>query len=76
MPAGVSGNQPNDALTAARLLATSIDTHLLMSSLQRSGVSFAGAQEFSQGQPVTSPADRRTLAAMLTVLLKSAFAVG
>jgi hypothetical protein len=70
MPAGVSGNQPNDALTAARLLATGIDTHLLMSSLQRSGISFAGAQQFSQGQEVTSPADRRTLAAMLTVLLK------
>jgi hypothetical protein len=72
MPAGVSGNQPNDALTAARLLTTSIDTHLLMASLQRSGVSLAGAQQFSQGQAVTNPADRRTLAAMLSVLLKSA----
>jgi hypothetical protein len=70
MPAGVGGNQPNDALTAAKLLATTIDTHLLMSSLQRSGVSFTGAQQFTQGQAVTSPADRRTLAAMLTVLLK------
>jgi hypothetical protein len=70
MPAGVAGNQPNDALTAARLVTTTIDTHLLMSSLQRSGVSFAGAQQFSQGQAVANPADRRTLAAMLTVLLK------
>ena len=70
MPAGVGGNQPNDALTAAKLLATTIDTHLLMSKLQRSGISFAGAQQFSQGQTVTNPADRRTLAAMLTVLLK------
>lgn len=70
MPAGVGGNQPNDALTAAKLLATTIDTHLLMSTLQRSGISFAGAQQFSQGQTVTNPADRRTLAAMLTVLLK------
>ena len=60
MPAGVGGNQLNDALTAAKLLATTIDTHLLMSTLQR----------FSQGQTVTNPADRRTLAAMLTVLLK------
>ena len=71
MPGGVSGNQPNDALTAARLIATSIDSHLLMSSLQRSGVSFAGAQQFTQGQTVTNSADRRTLAAVLTVLLKS-----
>jgi hypothetical protein len=70
MPAGVAGNQPNDALTAARLLTTAIDTHLLVSSLQRSGVSFASAQQFSQAQAVTNPADRRTLAAMLTVLLK------
>lgn len=38
MPAGVASNQPNDALTAVRPLATSIDTHLLMSSLQRSGI--------------------------------------
>jgi hypothetical protein len=69
--AGVGSNQQNDALTAARLLTTSIDTHLLLSALQRSGVSLAGAQEFSQGQPVTNAADRRTLAAMLTVLFKS-----
>jgi hypothetical protein len=70
MPAGIGGNQPNDALTAAKLLTTTIDTHLLMSSLQRSGISFTSAQQFSQGQEVTNPADRRTLAAMLTVLLK------
>jgi hypothetical protein len=69
MPAGVGGNQPNDALTAARLLTTPVDTHLLMSSLQRSGLSFAGAQQFSAGEPVTNPAERRTLAAMLSVLL-------
>ena len=70
MPGGVSGNQPNDALTAVKLGAIHVDTHLLMSSLQRSGVSFAGAQQFSGGQAVTSPADRQRLAAMLTVLLK------
>jgi hypothetical protein len=70
MPAGTATG-PNDALTAARLLTASIDTHLLMSSLQRSGVSLAGAQQFSQGQAVTNAADRRTLAAMLSVLLKS-----
>jgi hypothetical protein len=71
MPAGVGGNQPNDALTHALFLGTRIDSHLLMSSLQRSGISFAGAQQFSQGQAVTNPADRRTLAALLSVLLKS-----
>ena len=74
MPAGVGGNQPNDALTAARLLTTPIDTHLLMSSLQRSGVSLASAQQFSAGEAVTNAVDRRTLAAMLTVLLKSSLA--
>jgi hypothetical protein len=41
-----------------------------MSSLQRSGISVEGAQQFSQGQAVTSATDRRTLAAMLTVLLQ------
>ena len=71
MPAGVAGNQPNDAPTAARLLTTLVDTHLLMSSLQRSGISFAGAKQFSAGEPVTNPAERRTLAAMLSVLLGS-----
>jgi hypothetical protein len=76
MPAGVGGNQPNDALTAARLLATIVDTHLLISSLQRSGVSFAGAQQFSQGQAVTNAADRQKLAAVLTVLLQQSSIVG
>jgi hypothetical protein len=75
MPAGTSTG-PNDALTAARLLTMSVDTHLLTSSLQRSGVSVAGAQQFSQGLAVTSAADRRTLTAMLTVLLKSSSMVG
>ena len=69
MPAGTSTG-PNDALTAARLLTASLDTHLLMSSLQRSGVSFAGAQQFSQGQAVTNAADRRALSVVLSVLLK------
>ena len=75
MPAGTSTG-PNDALTAARLLTISVDTHLLTSSLQRSGISVAGAQQFSQGLAVTSAADRRTLAAMLTVLLKSSSMLG
>jgi hypothetical protein len=75
MPAGTSTG-PNDALTAARLLTISVDTHLLTSSLQRSGVSAAGAQQFSQGLAVTSAADRRTLTAMLTVLLKSSSMLG
>ena len=70
MPGGVNTG-PNDALTAARLLTATIDTHLVMSSLQRSGVSLAGAQQFAQGQAVTNPGDRRLLAAMLSVLLKT-----
>lgn len=77
MPAGTNTG-PNDALTAARVSMNAID-HLmetdgekmfLKSTLQRSGVSFDGAQQFSQGLAVTNPADRRTLAAILTVLLK------
>ncbi len=70
MPAGVGGNQPNDALTAARLMTATVDTHLVMSSLQRLGVSFAGAQQFSQGQAVTNTADRLALAKTLSELLK------
>jgi hypothetical protein len=69
MPAGTNTG-PNDALTAIVLQTASIDTHLLMSSLQRAGMSFAGAQQFSQGQAVTSAADRRALAAILSILLK------
>ncbi|MEO6236014.1 MAG: hypothetical protein ABIQ52_03390 [Vicinamibacterales bacterium] len=41
-----------------------------MSSLQRAGISAGGAQQFSQGFPVSTPADRLALAAMLTYLLK------
>jgi hypothetical protein len=70
MPAGVSGNQPNDALTAARLLIP-IDTHLLTSTLQQTGITYASAQQFSQGQAVTNAADRMTLARLLSELLKS-----
>jgi hypothetical protein len=70
MPAGVGGNQPNDALTAARFSFVTIDSHLVISSLQRLGVSFASAQQFSQGQPVTNAADRVTIAKMLSELLK------
>jgi hypothetical protein len=70
MPAGTSTGS-NDALTAARFgLTASVDTHRLVSSLQRSGISFAGAQQFSQGQPVTNAADRRALGAVLSVLLQ------
>jgi hypothetical protein len=69
MPAGTSGG-PNDALTAVRLLTVTIDTHLVMSSLQRLGVSFAGAQQFSQGQAVSNAADRLALAKTLSELLK------
>jgi hypothetical protein len=70
MPAGVAGNQPNDALTAARFSPVTIDSHLLVSSLQRCGISFDGAQQFSQGQTVTNAADRQTIAKVLSELLK------
>ena len=70
MPAGVSGQQPNDALTAAHLGSVMIDSHLVVSSLQRCGMSFAGAQQFSQGQTVTNAAERLTLAKLLSELLK------
>ena len=70
MPAGLSGIQLNDALTAARLSTVTVDLHLVVSSLQRCGVSFAGAQEFSQGQTVTHAADRLTIAKALSELLK------
>jgi hypothetical protein len=70
MPAGVGGNQPNDALTAARLLTTRVDTHLLMSSLLLAGVSPSGAQQFSQGGTVTNAGDRLALARVVSELLK------
>jgi hypothetical protein len=73
MPAGVSTG-PNDALTAARFLTIPIDAHLLTSSLQRSGLSFEGAQQFSQGLAVTNAADRQRLATLLTALLKQSSA--
>jgi hypothetical protein len=69
MPAGTSTG-PNDALTAARFSFVSIDAHLVVSSLQRCGVSFAAAQQLSQGQAVTNAADRLTIAKVLSELLK------
>ena len=69
MPAGTSTG-PNDALTAAHLSTVSIDSHLVVSSLQRCGMSFAGAQQFSQGQIVANAAERLTLAKLLSELLK------
>jgi hypothetical protein len=59
-----------DYPTPIDIHATPADPHLLMSTLQRAGVSPAGAQQFSQGQAVAAPADRLALAAMLTYLLK------
>ena len=66
--AGVGTGQ--DFPTPIDLHATPADPHLLVSSLQRAGISPAGAQQFSQGQAVVAPADRLALAAMLTYLLK------
>jgi len=70
MPAGTSTG-PNDALTAAKFSLVTVDTHLVMSSLQRLGVSFTGAQQISQGQAVTNIADRQLLAKTLSELLKT-----
>ena len=69
MPAGTNTG-PSDALTAARLSLVTIDAHLVVSSLQRCGVSFDAAQQFSQGQAVTNVADRLTIAKVLSELLK------
>jgi hypothetical protein len=69
MPAGTATG-PNDALTAVRFSLVAINAHLLVSSLQRSGISFAGAQQFSQGKAVTNPADRRALAVVLSTLIE------
>jgi hypothetical protein len=69
MPAGTSTG-PNDALTAARFSLVTVDLNLVVSSLQRCGVSYDGAQEFGQGQPVATFADRLTIAKVLSELLK------
>jgi hypothetical protein len=66
--AGVGSGQ--DFPTPIDIQATPADPHLLVSSLQRAGISPAGAQQFSQGHAVLAPADRLALAAMLTYLLK------
>jgi hypothetical protein len=55
---------------------SSIDTHLLVSALQRSGISFASAHQFSQGQLVSNSADRLALAGIVSTLLKSFFEYG
>jgi hypothetical protein len=41
-----------------------------MSSLQRSGISYASARQFSQGEAVTNAADRQVIARILSELLK------
>jgi hypothetical protein len=66
--AGVGTGQ--DFPTPIDIHATAADPHLLVSSLQRAGISPAGAQQFSHGQAVSAPGDRVALAAMLTYLLK------
>jgi hypothetical protein len=66
--AGVGSGQ--DYPTPVQIQSTPVDPHLLVSSLQRAGISLAGAQQFSQGQAVVAPTDRLALAAMLTYLLK------
>jgi hypothetical protein len=45
--------------------------HLLISSLQRADVSFAGAQQFSSGEPVEILADRRMLAKILADVIRA-----
>ncbi len=75
MPAGTSTG-PNDALTAVKLLSVIVDSHLVMSSLQRCGISYAGAQQFSQGQTVTNATERLTLAKLVSELLKQSATLG
>jgi hypothetical protein len=41
-----------------------VEVHALASSLQRFGVSARGAQEFAQGNGVTTELDRRALASL------------
>ncbi len=43
--------------------------HLLVSSLQRSGLTLNGAQQFSRGDMVTNASDRMALAGMMTSLI-------
>jgi hypothetical protein len=47
-----------------------IDAHLLESALLKFGVTPGGAHQFTQGLPVSSPADRGTLRATLLSLVK------
>jgi len=63
--AGVGSGQDHSWLQTS-----AIDKNLLVSSLQRSGISFASAQQFSQGQIVLNASDRLVLAAILSDLLK------
>lgn len=42
-----------------------VNASALASTLQRFGVSHAGAQAFADGQPASSPADRKALASLL-----------
>jgi hypothetical protein len=53
----------------SRIETSSIDVHLLVSSLQRSGISLVGAHQFSRADEVTNQSDRMALAGMLTNLL-------
>jgi hypothetical protein len=43
-----------------------VDVMAMTSSLQRYGVSYAGAQAFASGQPVASMADRKALASLFS----------
>ena len=52
--AGVGSGQDQPS----RIETSSIDAHLLVASLQRSGISFNGAQQFSRGDLVTNVSDR------------------
>jgi hypothetical protein len=43
-----------------------VDVHSLSSLLQRSGVSFQGAQSFALGNPIELASDRRALASLFS----------
>jgi hypothetical protein len=65
--AGVGSGQDKPVLISS---VHPVDMHVLVSVLQRSGISFQGAQDFARGNPVASSADRRALASMFSDALR------
>ena len=61
--AGVGTGQDRTVLLSSNQV---VNVFALASTLQRCGVSFAGAQAFAQGNPVASASDRKALASMFS----------